>query len=88
MKEGYSLRPDTPLLPIIEPGLSPLRQALFEVAGMPPFCKEEGCEFCVCIWANTDYCYRHSMDRLGESEMKRLYESTHDLTWEQFHEDI
>ena len=48
------------------------------------FCEVLGCEFAFCGWTGLRRCYHHSMEQLGEAEMKRRYESTHYMTWEQF----
>ncbi len=48
------------------------------------YCSVPDCEFCVCIWATDNLCYRHSYESIGEADMKARYEASHSITWDEF----
>ncbi len=48
-----------------------------------PNCITPDCEFKCCTWSETPYCHHCAKARLGEAEMIRLYNASHDITWEE-----
>ena len=47
------------------------------------FCLVEGCEFMACRWAGTGKCHPHSVEEIGEAEMRARYEITHGCSWDE-----
>jgi hypothetical protein len=43
-----------------------------------PNCKVDKCGAKVCTWASNDYCYPHEKALVGEDEMMRRYDLTHE----------
>lgn len=48
-----------------------------------PNCTTPDCEHKQCTWSGTPFCFPCAERWLGHAEMVRLFDATHDLTWEE-----
>ena len=46
-------------------------------------CQARGCNGTVCLWANESLCFKCFKALVGEEEMKRRWNQTHETPWEQ-----
>jgi hypothetical protein len=42
-----------------------------------PDCAKPDCPYKQCLWSDTEFCYPHAKEELGEKELNWRYEVTH-----------